>query len=954
MFRPKTACRIPFHNVGFAQPQKNAMKKPIILVSMLFSSVLLFAQQASLSELSAIKENGNWITMLPESRVAANAFFDSFLSDLGLDENYHFELIKKTTDKLGMDHYRYREYFNGYPVEGATYILHGKEGMLTTANGRLVRGIPVSNQVSISAEEGLKIAKNHMGSEVFYWELPEKEALIKRIKHDPNATFYPDAELVYAQAQFAEEGEKYRLARKYVLYGADPEQKQTVFIDAQTGAVMFSIEGIHGGSTEGIAETRYHGTRTIVTDSVSATEFRLRDTSRGGGIETYNMNENEGDYSLAVDFTDGDNYWDNANAAMDDAATDAYWGAEMFYDYLLQAHGRDSYDGNGGIMISFVHFGQGYFNAFWNGLSANFGDGDNNPLTSIDVVAHEFTHGLTQYSADLVYMDEPGALNESFSDIFGTATEFFALGDEADWQIGTANFISRDLSDPNAFGDPDTYQGVHWYSLPSGDAGVHTNSGVQNFWFYLLSHGGSGVNDNGYAYSIDSLGMETAAAIAYRNLTVYLTPTSSYLDARYGAIQAAEDLYGLCSDIALEVRDAWYAVGVGTESFVPDFQAISILTPGSGCNLNEEEQVSMTFRLNSTGCDTVIEAGDQLQMSYQIDDQDPVNEVFVLTQTPGAASITYDFLTPADFSAPGHHVITGTVKDLSPSNNTTGDHEINIPIPFEGGDVLSFEVPASGDTLYKILGANASGIRSSLAANTGNYGYIMNSFDALSRQVILLPTEEGNFSTNTDFVSKFCVCVDLTGWDAAFLSFDLRQTFSPFYENELATDISYMIAARVTSNGQQIGDQFHPETNDSDPYQTHVMDLSAYAGTSFTLCFESVNYVNSTEDGYDIGDKAMWDHIYFSQSDPTGLDEILEQNLAVFPNPSTGMINIVPERGGAYDLRVLDLLGKTVKENRFIYSGNPHVLDLSNLDKGIYVITTQSEWGSGVQKVVVE
>ena len=147
----------------------------------------------------------------------------------------------------------------------------------------------------------------------------------------------------------------------------------------------------------------------------------------------------------------------------------------------------------------------------------------------------------------------------------------------------------RNMANPNAENQPDTYLGDDWYTGTGDNGGVHFNSGVQNFWFYLLCNGGTGTNDLGNDYDVDSLGMEKASAIAYRTLTYYLTSASKYLDARLGSIQAAEDLYGTCSDEVNAVKHAWYAVGVGLDIITPDLQALAILSPISSCAISESE-----------------------------------------------------------------------------------------------------------------------------------------------------------------------------------------------------------------------------------------------------------------------------------------------------------------------------------------------------------------------------
>jgi PKD repeat protein len=217
-----------------------------------------------------------------------------------------------------------------------------------------------------------------------------------------------------------------------------------------------------------------------------------------------------------------------------------------------------------------------------------YGDGDGvnyRPLTSLDVIGHEITHGVTEHSAGLIYSYESGALNESFSDIFGVAIDYFANPNEANFLIGDQISLKsnglRDMENPNSKGDPNTYKGAYWKTGSQDYGGVHSNSGVQNYWFYLLVNGGTGTNDNSFSYTLNGIGMEAAAAISYRNLTVYLTPNSTYLDARNYAIQAAKDIYGACSEEVDAVAKAWYAVGVGevyTNSVLAEMSASAYTT----------------------------------------------------------------------------------------------------------------------------------------------------------------------------------------------------------------------------------------------------------------------------------------------------------------------------------------------------------------------------------------
>jgi hypothetical protein len=251
-----------------------------------------------------------------------------------------------------------------------------------------------------------------------------------------------------------------------------------------------------------------------------------------------------------------------------------HWASEQTYDYFLETFGRNSYDDDGGAIISYADWKEEdeINNAFWAGSFAAYGVGDGEVHGSwgaIDVVGHEISHGVTDHSANLVYHRESGALNESFSDIFGATVEFFAEGrDKGDWLMGEDIYKDlgsiRSLKNPKARFDPDTYLGEYWFNTinTNDNGGVHTNSGVQNHWFYLLSEGGSGENDDGISFQVTGIGLDDASAIAYRNLTHYLLPDSRYVDAATYSIDAAEDLFDENSQQALSVRSAWEAVGI--------------------------------------------------------------------------------------------------------------------------------------------------------------------------------------------------------------------------------------------------------------------------------------------------------------------------------------------------------------------------------------------------------
>lgn len=500
-------------------------------------------------------------------------------SQLKLSKADQMQLVKKRQDALGFEHQEYQQYYKGIRVEFGTYKVHAKNGAIESINGEFVPVKELKTRPSLSEEAALQRALAHIGAKTYMWESPDNEAMARALSNGENSTLYPEGELVIingAREIRRDRGPEAVLAYKFDVYAKYPLSRDYVYVNAQNGDIVLKNPIIKHAVANGSADTRYSGTRTITTDSYNGS-FRLRDASRGNGIETYDMNEGTS-YNSAVDFTDGDNNWTAAefdNTAKDNAAMDAHWGAQVTYDYWLETHNRNSFDGNGAAIKSYVHYDKAYDNAFWNGSVMTYGDGSGSggfdALTSLDVAAHEIGHAICTYTADLVYQNESGAMNEGFSDIWAATVEHFAAPEKAIWLIGedinmrSGSQALRSMSDPNSEGQPDTYKGTMWYSGTGDNGGVHTNSGVLNHWFYVLSVGKSGTNDLGNSFSVQGISIEKAARIAYRTESVYLSSNSVYNDARTYSIKAAEDLFGAGSAEVIQTTNAWHAVGVGSK-----------------------------------------------------------------------------------------------------------------------------------------------------------------------------------------------------------------------------------------------------------------------------------------------------------------------------------------------------------------------------------------------------
>lgn len=478
---------------------------------------------------------------------------------------FSLRLVGQESDELGFVHYRYQQLVDNIPVSYAYYVVHTKNTKVVSMHGLLFDRIG-SSLASINNTRAFELAKEYVSAKTYMWDNQLEENLLKRQTSDPQATYLPIPELQYV-VNPSHLDYPVRLGYQITIYASDPLSKQAVFVDALDGKILYSENLLHFKDVKGVANTVYSGVQTITTDS-SSLGYILRESGRGNGIETYSM-KNGKDVSVYEDFIDKNNVWDTINVQKDQYAVDAHWGAEKTYDYFFQKHARNSIDGKGYKLVNMLHYGVLFGNALWDGKRMLYGDGDNvntkNPVVSLDIIGHEITHGLTSNTAKLVGQNEPGALNESFSDIFGATIDWYARPDKANWKVGDeVSPIFRSLEDPSSTKHPDTYKGEYWIPDNGIDyGGVHSNNGVQNYWYYLLVQGGSGTNDLGKTYSVKGIGIEKAAAIVYRNLTVYMTSLSTFQDARLFSIQSAVDLFGFCSPEVESVTNAWYAVGVG-------------------------------------------------------------------------------------------------------------------------------------------------------------------------------------------------------------------------------------------------------------------------------------------------------------------------------------------------------------------------------------------------------
>lgn len=494
-----------------------------------------------------------------ENRVTFNL---SKIDDiLGLDEQADLQLINSEQDQLGQN-YRFRELIHGIPVENSMYIVQTENNQIRTLGGEIIVDVdPMLEHRTIarlSSTEAISSALNRVNAKKYAWEDTEMELQLRRTAGS-SASNQPTAELVWYTPGESPDARDLRLAYKVIVYAIEPLSRKAYFIDALNGAILGEKDMLYFSDATGTAATVYSGTQTIHSD-LNGNTYRLRDLTKGNGVITLH-----GETSTHTDYSSTTANW--SFTTNDKYALDAHYGVSQTYAFYQVNFSRNSINNAGFALTSYVNETATTNNAYWDGSTMHFGvrSGTSAGITAIDVTGHELTHGLTQYTSNLNYSGESGAMNESMSDIFGKAVQFWSKPTDINWLLSNdMNWAIRNMANPKQYSQPNCYQGTYWYTGSADNGGVHTNSGVGNYFYYLLVNGGSATNDKGNTYSVTGLGLTAANAIIYRSETVYLTPTSNYAAWRTACINAATDLYGATSNEVTQVQNAWYAVGVGT------------------------------------------------------------------------------------------------------------------------------------------------------------------------------------------------------------------------------------------------------------------------------------------------------------------------------------------------------------------------------------------------------
>ena len=447
-------------------------------------------------------------TLQATPSVAVGTFLSRYQKFLGMFNATNELVVKKSTvDRLGITHVRLKQIYQGVPVFGAEVMVHFMPGgnRVHTLNGTFIPYLTLKTQPTLDSDKAIDIVRE-IQKQGTLWEDPQLRIYSGHI--DPTV------------------GRNY-LAWLVRIYDETEPSRNLYVVDANTGDIL-----------------------TTYNELTNEKNRIIRDAENTSSIGTIVRREDD-------------------PPTGDPDTDDAYDFLGATYEYYSSIHGRDSYDDSGATLNATVHYCNAtdcpYANAFWNGSRMIFGEG----FTVDDVTAHELTHAVTQNTSNLTYLNQSGALNESFSDIFGEIVDLdFATNNDSgdqDWLMGEDIpdiGAIRDMANPTNFGQPDSVSDYQCLPIVVDNGGVHINSGIPNKAAYLMAVGG---NFNGP--DILPIGREKMGRVQYRTLLA-LTPSSGFVEYYLVMNQSCQDLigqHGITSTDCDQVDLALQAVGMDSE-----------------------------------------------------------------------------------------------------------------------------------------------------------------------------------------------------------------------------------------------------------------------------------------------------------------------------------------------------------------------------------------------------
>jgi Zn-dependent metalloprotease len=687
----------------------------------------------------------NYYTIKPNLIVTPSQLLNLSNNNLKLFSPVSFQLFKTNLDIKNNKHYKYRYLYSGIPIENTIFAIHCDSNDVVKGLNHNLFVIPNGFNITpnFNSAQAITYLNSIYPNVLFSWQDTASEINVKIEMDDSLATNFPTPTL----AIIKDNNGIVKLAYKLRVIVAEPFSNETVYLDASNGSLITKASNIRtcsfkhsepkakdlyknqisnfnpnagcsGGCHQISGSTLYYNYQNL---SASKKKFGidckyyLKNTCWGAEIHTqrYDHGLNDNGKEKIEEETDQNN---NFSFLVEQPAVTAHFCAENAWQYYSVKHSRNSYDDLGGKILTIVNkrkkdndgkYKIGVEGAEWDGLKIVIGAGGEarsyNDFTSLDIIGHELTHGVTGIECDFTgqtYKGETGALDEALSDIFGTMIEFYGkavngLG-QGNWQLGEDFIIpdgkERDMSNPKSKTEvrndvcsfpyittqPDTYQGNFWFNVnnPCDFGGVHINSGVINYWFYILSEGKTGINDIGNNYCVRGIGKEKAAQIVYHAVTNYINANSKFAQFASAVKLSSSVLFGLGPEYP-EILEALYAVNLGPNpaTLVNSYPYISIANKNelSSTNYNYNQSLNFTqYKINP---------------SVNVDISSNIEIAFESYAWPNATNPTInrevEFLPNSDVSAyiaPAPCIGSARFGNFGNQNNISNQNSINPEI----------------------------------------------------------------------------------------------------------------------------------------------------------------------------------------------------------------------------------------------------------------------------------
>lgn len=492
----------------------------------------------------------------PNIPATAVDFFNSTCIKCKTDS---FALDRFQETDYGMRFERYQQYFQGVLVDDGYYIFRFKNGKMKVVKGNCVNTTNINPQPSLTESEAIDSYASYLGVRKCDIIQSYVDLMVKEI---------PDTH---------RKGTTVSLTYRVYLRTFNITDCFVGYIDAHTGELLLKEKAYYSSSATGQLYTYYNRNlndqpKSGITEYTN-NKYYLADNTRGNGIHTYKQNQS----GSTEFFSNNDNIWTRDELGDYNIALDVHWTMEQIYDLMNSQFSRNSYDGSGRLVKSYIdplatnsYYIPNYDDRFI--FAVALGSSVYGPFGSVDVIGHEYGHAIlcntTNFQNGQIG-DPKNAIHEGLADIWGIIFEKY-ITPSADYWKTAEQFMIDGSSCLRNFQNPDdltaytqiasTYgHGVFYSSDP------HVVGGILPYWFYLLVNGGTGTNGYNNVYQLLPVGFELAVELFSKTTLTfaYLDGCTSFSDVMYAFIDAALDMNN--DFLAEQVENTWYAVGLTVE-----------------------------------------------------------------------------------------------------------------------------------------------------------------------------------------------------------------------------------------------------------------------------------------------------------------------------------------------------------------------------------------------------